>query len=585
MVQASRHKTEEEKGRRGKGATKLFSPLLLFSSSPFLLFCLALALRLWGITWGLPDQNHLFSYHPDEGVNLVNGVLESGVPRPHLDLGFYNYGALYFYLWQGAVALNRTYALLSLPSTGAPNVSSPESVAAMILVGRLLTAILGAGAAWAVFALGNRLFGKATGLVAATTYAVMPAAVVHGHYATVDVPATFFVTVALVFGARLLAASRRRDGVLAGLFCGLAAATKYNCGLVLFAPLAALLLRRRFSIPRSDVSSQWGGPWPGNTGMGVGYWEPLIVLASAAAGFVIGCPGVVLNWPRFSADFSYELKKSGEGMGLLFAETGSGWVYHLTSSLYFGLGPVLLGFTLAALGFALVRHTRQDWYLLAFLIPYYLLIGYAQVRFLRYVIPLFPVLAVFVGRFVSEPWPGKPVVGRVLAVLGGVVGLVTLLYSLSLDQLMAQPDARDRALAYIRQNVPRGKTIAFATTPWYYTPPLVPEFTAPSPAVRRRAAEAFTDYVLRLPEPGTEWDKKVFEPMPDYVLLSNIESADAIRVNWAPARPFLEVLKAHYVPRVFENERLLWGIRWENPQYAPNDWLYIMPRIALYTRK
>src|SRR5262249_5209579 len=53
----------------------------------------ALSLRCWGITWSLPNQDRLFSYHPDEGVNLVNGVLDRDrAPRPHLDLRFYNYG-------------------------------------------------------------------------------------------------------------------------------------------------------------------------------------------------------------------------------------------------------------------------------------------------------------------------------------------------------------------------------------------------------------------------------------------------------------------------------------------------------------
>src|ERR1041385_35966 len=46
-----------------------------------ILIALALALRLWGITWGLPDQRHLFSYHPDEGVNLIQGVLDHGEVR------------------------------------------------------------------------------------------------------------------------------------------------------------------------------------------------------------------------------------------------------------------------------------------------------------------------------------------------------------------------------------------------------------------------------------------------------------------------------------------------------------------------
>jgi len=489
------------------------------------------------------------------------------VPRPHLDIGFYNYGSLYFYLWQIAVAINRSYGVLRLPATGAPETPAADSFAAMILVGRLLTALLGALTVWAVFALGNRLFGRAAGLLAGAAYALIPAAVVHGHFATVDVPATFFVTVALVYGSRLLAPGFRfiQVSLLAGLFCGLAAATKYNAGLVLLAPLAALYLRRRLA-------------------GGVSRVEPWSVIGAAIVGFVIGCPGVLLNWAQFCADFGFELRKSGEGMGLLFTGTGSGWVYHLTSSLRFGLGLPLLLLSLAALAMAFARRTRQDWFLLAFALPYYLVIGYAQVRFLRYVLPLSPVFAVLIGRLLTESWPDRAWISRAAAGLGAAVGLATLFHVLALDRLMTLPDARDQAYQYVMENVPAGRVIAFATTPWYYTPPLTPEFTAPSPAVRRQPTQ--TRYTLRLPAEHTEWDRAVFDPpLPDIVLLSDIESQDALRVNWEPARPFFETLRTHYTTREFQNTPSLFGIDLGKPAYVPNDWLYIYPRITLYTRR
>ncbi len=552
----------------------------LRASAPILALCLlALTLRLWGITWGLPNQQRLFSYHPDEGVNLINGVLDNGVARPHIRLGFYNYGGLYFYLWQGATAINHAYGFVQRPATGAP---APDalSIGAMILVGRLLTAILGALTVWAVFALGCRLFGRTAGLLAGATCAVMPAAVVHGHYATVDVPATLFVTLALVFGAQALEQASPtpqywgelkeiRSLLLAGLFSGLAAATKYNCGTVLFAPLAVLVLRRKQlfnSAPRIAMAL-------------VG------LLAVAVVGFALACPGVWLDSAAFWWDVGFELKKSSAGMGLLFVNTGDGWSYHLTRSLRYGLGLPLLLLTLIALVFSLARRTRQDRYLLAFWLPYYLVIGFAQVRFLRYVIPLFPVLAVLVGRLLTEPWHHRPALARALTGLGAIVGLATLMIALNLDRLMTLPDARDLAARYIRDHVPDGASIAFATTPWYYTPPLSPGFTAPSPAARREAAQSLPNYRLRLPTEGAEWDMRVFDPPPDYALLSASESDPAIRLDWAPARPFLARLQADYKVQVFENTRGLFGIPIQRPTRAPDDWLYIFPRITLYTRR
>jgi hypothetical protein len=595
----------------------------LISSFPLLsLVLLALALRLWGITWGLPNQERILSYHPDEGPNLVLGVLDrEGAPRPHLALGFYNYGGLYFYLWQDAAAVNSAYSFVSLPQTGAPGKPVPESPAAIILVGRLLTALLGALTVWAAYALGNRLFGRATGLLAGALYAIMPAAVVHGHYATVDVPATFFVTLALVCSARLMgkgpnaAQSKIQNpkskisfafAALSGLFSGLAAATKYNCGLVLLAPLAALALNGfETPPPTPPLRKGRGDDTPslrrrrlggGLQGRGV---RAAVLVSSAVVGFLLGCPGILLDGARFRHDFIYELRKSGEGMGALFAQTGSGWLYHVTNSLRFGLGAPLLLFALAAVAFALARRTRQDWFLMAFLVPYYLVIGYAQVRFLRYVIPLFPVLAVLIARFVMEPWtaltPQPPLPEKrergskgwgVRAVLCAIACAVTLLISLAMDRLMVVQDARDQALQYITANVPAGSSIAFAATPWYDTPPLSPYFTALDVRQRRQAALEVTRYRLRLPAEGEEWDMDVFAPpLPDYVILSDLQSEDWLRIGFAPALSFMEMLRTRYSARIFENTPSIFGLDFGKPAYVPNDWLYTYPRVTLYTRK
>ena len=75
--------------------------------------------------------------------------------------------------------------------------------------------------------------------MAATLYAVCPLAAQHGHFATVDVPATFWVTAALV------AALTSRRWLLIGILAGLAAATKYNAGLVLLAGVAAWTLSEK----------------------------------------------------------------------------------------------------------------------------------------------------------------------------------------------------------------------------------------------------------------------------------------------------------------------------------------------------
>lgn len=582
MAQASpsEEKQEGRNGRREEG--KRLASLRPFLPSS-LLVVFAIALRLWGITWSLPDERHVLTYHPDEGLNLFRGVLEKGQGRPHLDLDFYNYGGLYFYLWQGTVAVNGAYGFVQRPDPAQPTIPPSQTFGAMILTGRLLTALLGALTAWAVWALGRRLFGSRAGIAAGLLYAVIPAAVIHGHYATVDVPATFFVTVALVFAAKLLTIDRfisssfYRLIALSGLTCGLAAAAKYNCGLVLFAPLAALWMSTgRANAEGDSVPSSLPPFLPSS----------LLLLAATLAGFLIGCPGVLINPSGFCRDFTFELAKSREGMGLLFVNTGNGWLYHLTSSLRFGLGMPLLLLSIAALAYAFVRRSRQDWMLLAFFIPYYLVMGWAQVRFLRYIIPLCPIIAVLVARFVTEPRANKPTIGKLLLGVSALVWVLTLAITLAMDRLMTLAPPQDQAYAYIQANVPRGSSIGLVTAPWYYTPPLSPLFTAPAtgPAHARMARQVST-YELRPPD-GQEWDPKVLDPSPPiYFIVSDIESEDARRIGWKPARPFFTLFEQQYTPTVFENTPSIFGIGYGKPGYVPNDWLYIYPRIIIYTWK
>ncbi len=531
-----------------------------------LIFGLALGLRMWGIEWGLPDQRKIFSYHPDEGVNLIQGVLVNGEIRPHLDLGFYNYGSVYFYGWQTAVALNRACGMIRRPATGhaAPVTDSPAS---MILAGRLLTAMAGALTVFVVFWLGCALFGRDVGFASASIYAVIPAGVVHSHFATVDIPATLLVSLALLFGARTLAEGKLRDVLMAGLFSGLAAATKYNTVLVIASPLAALFIRRK-------------------AGHGIPRYATPIMLATALVGFTIACPGIFLNWPKFSSDFLFELTKSGQGMGLLFTDTGNGWLFHLTSSLRFGLGVPLLLVSLAGVIFAFSKRTPQDWFLLSFLLFYYAAIGAAQVRFLRYVIPMFPVLAILGGRLLFERRDGRKLSKYISTAIGSIVILSTLVLSLALDRLMVVQDARDQALEYLASNVRQGSVIGFARTPWFDVPPLAPEFTAPSPSARRESARSLRYYTVRLPKDGTELDRRVLDPpLPNAIILSDIETQDWQRLNLPAWQPFRDVLAASYVPHVFENRPSLAGFDFGKPDYVPHDLLYIYPRITVYTRR
>lgn len=526
-------------------------------AAPALVVLLALGLRLWGITWAVPDSDRFFSYHPDETV-VVRASLRVDPLRGDLDPGFYNYGSL---------ALLTNSLLLHLAeragmATIGPVPEAPSAGA--LLVARGVTAALGAATCWFLFGTGRLLFGAGAGLAAALLYAVAPIAVQHGHFATVDVPATFWLSGALFFAARYLALqpTRPQDLFWAGLWSGLAAATKYNAGIVLLAGAAAWWLRRT---SKGDGAS---------------------LLLGALLGFLIGCPGLLLNREELLSGILYETRHVRQGHGLVFVDTPPGLIYHVVHNLRWGLGAPLLLLTIGACGYALLRRRPADIMLLSFALPYYLLIGLAEVKFARYTLPLLPPLLLLAGSLLSRPTPGA--IRSAAAGAGIVAAAYACLFSVALDRTMTRRDPRDRAAAFLRAaNLP---SVGFAVGPWFNAPPLHPLLADPNPASAKQAT-AFTDNPRLLPA-EIEWDTRSLKrDRPAAVALSEFDYADALRVRDAPARAFLAALASRYGQvRVFANPVQVFGFPFTKlsgdnrlpTQGLPHDMLYTNPTTVIW---
>lgn len=536
---------------------------------PWLIALGALLLRLWGIAWALPGEGRLFSYHPDESV-VVSHSLTVNPILLLLDPNFYNYGSLSLLLnglfidvgeWTGMVG----QSLNGIPSPGA------------LLTARLLTAFMGAGTCFFLFGIGRLTYGRAAGVIAALLYAVTPLPVQHGHFATVDVPATFWVAGALYFAARHLSDEQgRRDLLWCGLWSGLAAAAKYNAGLVMLAGGVAWLLGKPRSI--AGIAS---------------------LIGATAAGFLLGCPGILLNFPQFKKDLLFEADHVRQGHGDVFVNTPPGFLYHLTFNLPWSLGWPLVIVCVVGLTFAFIRRKPGDWALLAFLIPYYLLIGLptVQIKFARYCLPFLPALLPLAAALFSD-WkeakvPQKIANGAILAATA-----FALLLSAGFDNVMTGTDPRDLAAAEIKKS--RIASVGFATGPWFYSPPLNPLIAHPFPPVARKAAmenetpKLFAAVQNDDPLQPVEWSVDLLNrTQPQAVTISEINESDSLRISKPNAVAYLDAVKAAYPNRtVFSAPVQILGIpltRIQEPfgfpvQNLPHDMVYTNPTTVLYTK-
>lgn len=521
---------------------------------PGLLFVGALVWRLWGLGWGLPDAHHWYSYHPDER-QLAAAVLSLNFLNLQFNPHFFNYPSLDIYLshlvWQLAMMLG----MVSWPQ----QVPRWQVLHDVLLCSRLVAATTGALTVPLVWSLARRVAGCKAAWWAAIIMLLLPGHVQHSHFATVDVPGTFLVVLVLWLVGR-----GRRGVWLACVVAGLAAATKYNLGFVWVVPAALLIAERQVPVVR-------------RTGRG------LAAAGLGVAGFLAGCPYALLSPHEFLGDgrqtgFLYELLvHPRQGSGLIFVQTGNGWWFHLTHNLTFAMTPIVLLIALAGLIYCLCgagilptddrdqNSSKLIWCLLGWVVIYFLSLGFSEVRFMRYVLPILPPLVVLAGVALHRL--------RVRWLRWAVAGLALVRVIGWQDPVLAwgRPDPRDSAAQWMQQQIRPGERVGVVDPPWFWSPPLSPVDQPPGAPPETPPPGSIV--VSRLgPDAGAR---------PAWWVISEFEWRDRERLRDPAWQSFTDMLNRHYtLAQQFETP--YWLPVWPRP--IPHDALYTHPTIRCYHR-
>jgi len=337
-------------------------------------------LRFWKLAWGLSDS----LFVPDEmiwGWRASHFVPLTWKSFLAVNLDRVPYPAFYGYLVGLVTALAHALGLTREP---------PAFFFDIILLSRAVSAFFGILTVCVVGFIGARLCSLGVGLAAAALMAVVPLEVVQGYYASVDVLQTTLMVASLFFGYRLALTGATSPAVLAGLFAGLACATKFP-GVFAFAPIAWALVERAREDRRLLDAVVLG----------------LAVLAISSITFAVACPPCLLRaLPMLETIREARLSMWNAPNNTLASSLGwyaRPYLYELVASLPFSLGWPLYTASLAGLWGAVRRRDLLDRILLAALGPYFLLIGVSHITFPRYLLPLFPPLMLLVSRLLPEP--------------------------------------------------------------------------------------------------------------------------------------------------------------------------------------
>ena len=388
------------------------------------LFLLAFAIRIFGIDF---DERHFF--HPDERA-IASAILRLSFHPLRLDPEFFAYGSFPFYVTKGVSAL------LSVAS---PWFGSYDGV---VFAGRLLSAFWGAATVLLLVLAGRRRYGERTGFLAGLLLALAVLHLQNSHFATNDVPLTFLILLALVLLARYAEEGRPRYLLLGGAVAGLAVATKVSAAPLILPIAVAVFLR--FRSEREP------------------YRALVLLLAAGVAGlvaFAAAQPTAFLNAARFSHDVLEQSRMVREAGSLPYTNQYIGTpklFYEMKEAVLWGLGPLLgLAALWGALRLAgrLRRWSRFEIVVLAWAVPYVLVTVSFQVKFPRYLLPLYPFLALWAAIPLAE-MAGASRRGRVLR---GAVVAGTALWALAFLSIYTRPFTPVAASRWFYANVPEGK--------------------------------------------------------------------------------------------------------------------------------
>ena len=479
------------------------------------ILALALALRFYGLAW---DEGFSYTPHPDERAILdrVIGISPLGPGELGLLLDaeqspwnprWFNYGSF------------PLYVLKVVQMVGEPFLDDPNDIR---VLGRAVSGLADVATIIAVYGIAALAFDRRTGLLAAALTAL---AVIHiqlSHFFAVDTLQAMLAIAALFFMVRVAREGGLRDSLLAGALVGLGLATKAS-QLPIIAPFVIAHLMFAFNLNGSPATDRF------ERRLETAIWGVVGGGSLAFIALMVAQPYTLLDWGTF---FSHVSEQSEMIRGIRdypytrqYADTIPYW-YHMRQLAVWGYGlplgvvawagllyvslrgmPWKLGIcylvvgwglpaaillvsystiaVVTAAGISLVallatlplrsRNTQIEVLLLCWVVPYLLVTGSFHVKFMRYMLPIAPLLTLFGARMLWALWDrasqkslpprwGKArmgVMGSLLRSLaGGLIVLVvagTAFYALAyVNGVYGSIHTGVRASEWLNRNAPYG---------------------------------------------------------------------------------------------------------------------------------
>jgi YYY domain-containing protein len=431
------------------------------------LLVVAFGLRVYGLDWDRgqylhPDERHIVSdimvgrislAWPPDLDNLLDPATSTLNPRsvdPNTGQPReFAYGTLPIFVTE-----------LAAEFLGGFTATPWHDYAHAYKVGRFLSAILDTLTVLLVFLTGERLAGRRVGLLAAAIAALTPLTIQLAHFFTTDSWLTTFVTLCIYCSIRAAERGEVRWFLASGAAFGLAMASKGS--VFTLAGIVGLAVVY-------DVWRRWN---EGET-----FFESLTAVPervavagfAAVATFALFEPYALAQPDVYRKSFTTQTQIVRGLFDVPFTRQYIGTtpvVYQAEQLVRFGMGPVAGLLALAGVPVLLWRLVRRrraaELIVLAWLLGYGLVVSLPEAKFMRYLAPLVPVLAIAAAVAIDSVW--RFLTARVDRRVGLAFGTAVLagvaLWTASFESIYARENTRLEASAWILANVPPGSTLS-----------------------------------------------------------------------------------------------------------------------------
>lgn len=402
-----------------------------------LVFILILAffLRIYGISWD--NGYHL---HPDERMLIM--VTEKINYFKNLNPDFFNYGSLPIYILR-----------LISPNGGYDS---------LLITGRIISSVFELITIFFIYLIANLLFkSKNISLLSGFFYSIAFFPIQNSHFFVVDVFVTTYSTILIYILLILLLRSAKNNEqqsnitliILIGITYAAMVATKFTA-IIYYLFIVGVIFWNYFKKFKNLITYL------------------LIFNFSFLTFNFLFMPYAYLNYPKFFSDIKLQLKMNSNPYIFPYTLQYVGslpYLYYLKNIFLWGLGPFISILTLFGILILKIKNSikNENFKIIitfvGFYLFYFLIVGRSSVKFMRYILPMYPFFAIMAGFGLQSLLTILLKQGysfKIVKLIIWIILLLNMFWSFSFISIYSQPHTRISATEWILKNIPAGSTLA-----------------------------------------------------------------------------------------------------------------------------